>query len=179
VESAKRILNAGAEKIVLSSAAVEDPSLISELASHFGSQSVVASIDYRNTFLSGPRVFARGGTRRTKRDPVEWAREVERRGAGEIIVNAIERDGTGKGFDLDTVRKVSGAVNVPVVALGGAGCTEDFIALFRETAASGGAAGRLFVYHGSPDSILINYPCREEKFRVFRESERIRSEKTS
>jgi len=117
VEHFSTLLRAGADKVVINTAAVETPELITQAAERFGSQAVVVSIDYRDT------VYIRSGTERTDLDPVEWAREAVERGAGEVILCSIERDGMMSGYDLETIRRVD--VSVPVVASGGAGCGQD------------------------------------------------------
>ena len=116
LEHFRLLLKNGADKVAINTAAVETPELISQAAEKFGRQAVVVSIDVKDGY-----VCTHCGTRRTDLRPVEWARECERRGAGEILLNSVERDGTLQGYDLDLVRLVSGAVSVPVVACGGAG----------------------------------------------------------
>jgi cyclase len=125
-EDVRALLRAGADKVSLNTAAVRDPSVLSRCAQRFGTQCIVVSIDARRTD-SGWEVLVEGGRKPTGRDAVEWAAEAtERRGAGEVLLTSIDRDGTGEGYDLDLLRAVADAVSVPVVASGGAGRPEHF-----------------------------------------------------
>lgn len=134
VEDVSRALRAGADKVALNSAAVARPELISECAARFGSQCVVVSIDARERG-AGWTVVVRGGRQRTQRDVVGWAREAVARGAGELLVTSIERDGTRLGYDLLLTRAVVAAVDVPVIASGGAGSAEHIRAVLQESGA--------------------------------------------
>jgi cyclase len=119
------ILGAGADKVSVNTAALEDPELVARAAAHFGSQCVVVAIDARTSGTgSGYEVFTHGGRRAAGVDAVEWARRVESLGAGEILLTSMDRDGTRDGYDLDLLRAVSGAVRIPVIASGGAGALE-------------------------------------------------------
>lgn len=120
VEDARMLLRVGADKVSVNSAAVGRPELVEEIASVFGSQCVVVGMDVRRT-ASGFEVYTHGGRTATGRDAVEWAAEVERRGAGEIVLNSMDRDGTRAGFDVELTRAVVGTVGIPVVASGGVG----------------------------------------------------------
>jgi len=133
-----RVLRAGADKVSLNSAAVARPEIISRSAERFGSQCVVASIDARRE-ADGWRVFTRGGRTRTELEAVSWAQECVRLGAGEILLTSIDRDGARTGYDLALTRAVADAVEVPVIASGGAGCAEDV----REALSTGGADAAL------------------------------------
>lgn len=159
VAQAEAVLKVGVEKIAINTASLERGGLIREVAASCGSQSLVASIDMRRGLLGGVRV-ARGG-RATALDPVAWARDVVALGAGEILLNSVDRDGTGKGYDLDAVRAVAGAVEVPVIACGGAGVLEDFRKAV-EAGAAAVAAGQMFVFHGRHRAVLINYPTAQD-----------------
>ena len=133
-----RVLRAGADKVSLNSAAVADPGIITESASRFGSQCVVASIDARREGDAW-RVYTRGGRTRTELEAIAWARECVRLGAGEILLTSIDRDGARTGYDLELTRAVADAVNVPVIASGGAGSADDV----RAALSSGGADAAL------------------------------------
>lgn len=143
VEDFRTLLSHGADKVSINSAALADPSLIQRAADVYGSQCVVVSIDHRTT-PEGPRVFSRNGREATKYDPVTWAREAERLGAGEILLTSIDRDGTGQGLDVDTLRKVTDAVSIPVIASGGCGLARHFVEGFLTGAADAVAAGNFF-----------------------------------
>jgi cyclase len=165
VDQMKKIFGMGVEKMAINSQAVEEPTLITRAAELFGSQSVVASIDVKKIWAGGYKVFVKGGTKNTGLDPVSWSREVERLGAGEILLTSIDRDGTYEGYDIDLIRKVSSAVSVPVIACGGAGCIEDFRKAV-DAGASAVAAGSMVVYHGPARGVLINFPFRNELERI-------------
>lgn len=167
VDDMRRVFAIGMEKVVVNTAATEDSGLLRRAADVFGSQSVVASIDVRRKLLGRYEVMAACGTRGTGKDPVEWAKEVEARGAGEIVLNAIDRDGTQAGFDAELIRRVSAAVSVPVVALGGAGSLAH-LAEAVKAGASAVAAGSLFVFHGKHRAVLISYPEEDALDAAFR-----------
>lgn len=168
IEQVKRLFAIGVEKVVINTAAAHTPGLISEAASVAGSASIVASVDVRLTWRGKYEVCVAGGTRKVSSDPVTYARSLEARGAGEILLTAIHRDGTMQGYDLPLVEKVAAGVGVPVVAAGGAGDWSDFRAAVRH-GASGVAAGSLFVYQGKHKAVLITYPQYAELQRLFDE----------
>ena len=127
----ERVLRCGADKVSVNSGAIRDPGLIYEAAKRYGDQCVVISADVKR--VDGVfRVFAKGGRVNTGMEAVEWIRRCVGNGAGEVVLNSIDTDGVKKGFDLEMLRAVCEAVNVPVIASGGAGCIDDFITLFRE-----------------------------------------------
>ncbi|RJQ83015.1 MAG: imidazole glycerol phosphate synthase subunit HisF [Desulfobacteraceae bacterium] len=143
IEDIEKRLAAGADKVTLNTAALENPAFLEEAARRFGTQCIVASIDARRT---GPswEVFAEGGRQATGRTASEWAREAEARGAGEIFLNSIDRDGSGHGYDLDLIRSVSGVVAIPVVACGGVGRYAHFPSAVCEAGAAAAAAANIF-----------------------------------
>ncbi|HEX7464996.1 MAG TPA: imidazole glycerol phosphate synthase subunit HisF [Usitatibacter sp.] len=124
VEDVRRLLNAGADKVSINTAAVDDPDLVTRAASRFGAQAIVVAIDARAAGAGRWEVFTHGGRKARGLDVVEWAREMARRGAGEILLTSMDRDGTKAGFDLELTRSVSEAVTVPVIASGGVGTLE-------------------------------------------------------
>ena len=142
---AGEILRAGADKVAINSAAVRDPGLISTIAGRYGSQATVLSIDARRA-PGGWEVVVDGGRTPTGTDVVEWAIAAVARGAGEILLNSIDRDGTKLGFDLELTAAVADAVAVPVIASGGASSADDYVALFRRTHADAGLAASIFHY---------------------------------
>ncbi len=127
VEDIRKLLLAGADKASMNSAAVARPELISEAAQKFGSQCIVVAIDAKRAAPGHWEVFTHGGRRGTGRDAVAWAREAAERGAGEILLTSMDRDGTGEGFDLELTRTIAAAVPVPVIASGGVGRLEHFV----------------------------------------------------
>lgn len=166
VEQIKQLYTMGVEKVVLNTSAECTPDLVSQAASLAGSSGVVASIDAHRSWRGTYSVFTQGGKHDTKRNPVEYAQELERLGAGEILLNSIDRDGTMSGYDLELIGKVSDAVNVPVVAAGGAGELHHF----REAVdrgASAVSAGSLFVFYGRHKAVLITYPNYADLEKLF------------
>lgn len=143
IEQVQRLLRAGADKVGLNTAIYANPALVSEIAKRHGAQCVVASIDARATD-SGWACFSHAGTRATGRDPASWARELEDRGAGEILVTSIERDGTMTGYDLGLIETVVRAVNIPVIASGGAGNYGHMVQAVLQAGASAVAAASMF-----------------------------------
>jgi cyclase len=165
---AQTILRIGFEKIIVNSFAVESPQFISELADHFGSQAVVVSIDVRRTVMGYKRVFTHAGTHNTGLDPVEWSRQVEALGAGEILLTAIDREGTWDGFDLDLVGSVTSAVGIPVIAHGGAGSVADIGKVVKEAGASAVAVGSMVVFQRKGMGVLVNFPDPAEIAKAMR-----------
>lgn len=138
VQDMRRLLMAGADKCSVNSAAISRPELISEAAEKFGSQCVVVAIDARQVELGRWEVFSQGGRKATGLNAIDWARQAEKRGAGEILLTSMDRDGTGKGFDLNLLQAVCGAVKLPVIASGGVGELHHFV-----EGAQAGATGLL------------------------------------
>ena len=140
------LLSNGADKVSINTAAVEKPDLIDEAAATLGSQCVVLSIDYRRNAGGQYRVWTRGGRGETGLDPVVWAREGESRGAGEILLTSIERDGTRSGIDVEMTRRVAESVSIPVITSGGCGLASHFVAGFLEGKADAVSAGTYFCF---------------------------------
>ena len=161
MEDVKNLLAIGVEKIVLNTSAVENSSLIRAAADHAGSQAVVISMDVKKTLLGKYEVITRAGKKGTGLDPVKFAIEMEKQGAGEIFVNSIDRDGTMQGYDLELVRRVADSVTVPVVACGGAGNIQHLAEAIK-AGASAAAAGSMFVFQGPLRDVLISYPAQED-----------------
>lgn len=162
IEQAESIIRLGVEKVALSSAAIEDPSLVQRLAAEIGSQSIVVVLDVRRQG-SRYQVWTRNGTHATGLDPVELARKFQELGAGEIVVNSIDLDGEMTGYDLELARTVRGVLSLPVTFLGGAGKTEDLRSLIHACGTVGAAAGSLFVFKGVYRAVLISYPNAAER----------------
>jgi cyclase len=138
-------VEAGADKVSLNTAALADPDLITRLANRYGSQAVIIAIDAKR-FNGGYAVYSRSGTTAASRDAVEWAREAEDRGAGEILLTSIDRDGTKSGFDCEMTAAVSASVSIPVIASGGAGSFDDFVDVFTTGRADAALAASIFHY---------------------------------
>jgi cyclase len=158
LELIREVLSAGVEKVVLNTAAVKQKKLIAEASNYFGSSTVVVSIDARKKFFGGYEVCINGGREKTGLDPIEWAKECEGLGAGEIVINSIDQDGMMQGYDWQLIRNVSEAVSLPVIAAGGAGSLADLVRAIKECKVSAVAAGSLFVFHGKYRAVLITYP---------------------
>lgn len=156
-EDAKRITAIGIEKVVLNTAAVERPEVITEISDALGASSTVVSVDTKRKLTGGWDTFIRRGSKRTGIGPVDAARRAQELGAGEILVSSIDREGTLSGYDVPLIDAVAAAVSLPVIALGGAGKFEDF-ALALAGGASAVAAGSMFVFNGKHRAVLISYP---------------------
>lgn len=167
IQDVKSVFNAGAEKVAINSQAMDTPVFITEAANIFGNQSIVVSIDAKKNKRGEYEVYVLSGTKATGLDPSDYARKMESLGAGEILINSIDRDGTGQGYDIDLIKMVTDAVNIPVIACGGAGSLSDLAAAVRESNASAVAAGSLFVFHGKRKAVLINYPGKGELKQLF------------
>jgi cyclase len=170
-EQAKRIVGLGVEKVAISSAAVEDPDLIGRIAAQVGSQSCVVVLDVCRRPSGGTwEVRTRNGTHATGKDAIALARQAEKLGAGEIVVNSIDNDGVMKGYDLELARQLRGAVGAPISVVGGAGSLRDIRALVEACGVVGAVAGSLFVFKGPYRAVLINYPQPLQKEQLFREA---------
>lgn len=160
----ERLVALGVEKVALSSAAVERPSLVSEAAERVGTQSVVVVVDVKATGLLRSReVVTHNATRRTGHEPLAFAKEMQRLGAGEIVLNSVDRDGVMKGYDLQLVDQMKSAIDVPLTVLGGAGQLDDIKTLVERHPVIGAAAGSLFVLKGKFRAVLISYPDRAQR----------------
>jgi len=161
VEQARKLLQCGAEKIVINSALFDDPSMISRMAEAFGSQSVVVSVDVGKPLFGGYAVYSHSGTRKQKVSLTDWVTELERRGAGELLLTSVDREGSMGGLDTKLISQVSSLVKIPVVAAGGAGSLSD-IKQAMNAGANAVSAGAMFVFHGERRAVLISYPERCE-----------------
>lgn len=162
IEQCAELFRRGVEKVVLNTAAVEQPTLISEIAGRFGSQSVVVSIDVRRNLWRKSKAWTRNAKRQSAYSPVELAQAAERLGAGEVFLTSVEREGSFAGYDLEMLKSVTRAVGIPVIAHGGAGAVADFAPAVLEGGASAAAAGSLFVFAAKGEGMLISYPSPSE-----------------
>ena len=162
VQMAERIFNIGFEKIVLNTYPFENPDIISALAKAVGRQSVIVAIDVRKNIWGKYQVYGLSGTLNQKIHPVEWAKEVENLGTGEILLTSIDCEGTWKGFDIDLTSQVAGAVSIPVIANGGAGAVEHIGEIVKKGHASAVALGSMVVYQGKDLGVLVNFPDKED-----------------
>ncbi len=167
IKDIREIINAGAEKVVINSYAVENPEFIKEASDEFGSSTIVVSMDVKKKLFGGMQLCTFGGRKSTGIDPFSFAGLMQKMGAGEIIINSVEKDGTMQGYDLELIRSVAESVTVPVVALGGAGTTDDFKKAVSHSYASAVAAGSMFLFHGPRKAVLINYPEKDVLEKIF------------
>lgn len=166
IEEAKRILNIGAEKVSINASAFRDPEFIRELSKQVGSQSVVISMDVKRNRLGRYEIFDYRVNKPFSSNPAAYAREMEKLGAGEILLNSVDRDGTRSGYDLKLVKMIADQVTIPVIACGGAGV----LSHFKQAVAAGAsavAAGSMFVFFGKHKAVLINYPEYNEIASLF------------
>lgn len=168
LEDIRELFGIGIEKVIINSFAVENPSFIREAADQAGSASVVVSIDVKKNLRGKQEVFIHSGTKPTGLDPVKYAQEMEAMGAGELLLNSIDLDGTMDGYDLELIKCVSRAVHIPVVACGGAGSVANLAEAVKEGGASAAAAGSLFVFQGRHRAVLISYPGPQELKKAFK-----------
>lgn len=159
-----QLVSLGVEKVALGAAAFHTPDLVSTAAARVGSQSVVVVLDVRRSgLLRRHEVFVQNGTTSTGLTPAAFAKRVQEAGAGEVVVNSIERDGQMNGYDIKLIEEVRAAISLPITALGGAGSLDDVQALFTKFGTIGAAAGSLFVFKGKYRAVLISYPDEAEK----------------
>jgi cyclase len=166
-EQVKRIIKLGVEKVAISSAAIQNPNVISEMAKEVGSQSIVFVMDVKKNPKSGNyEIHTHNGKINTGLNPIDFSKTMEDQGIGEISINSIDNDGMMKGYDIELIKMVRRSVSVPITALGGAGKINDIENLINEFGIIGAAAGSLFVFKGIYKAVLINYPSRNEKFKI-------------
>lgn len=164
VDQAKRIFGYGVEKIAISSLAVEHPEVVTEIAEAVGNQSVVVVMDvHKRKFTGKYELYTYNGTKSTGMNPISFAQEMVRRGAGELVVNSIDNDGVMQGFDIKLIDSVKQTVNIPVTVIGGAGTLDDIGEVIKRHGIIGVGAGSLFVFKGKYKAVLINYPNPQEK----------------
>jgi len=166
VQQAEKLFYIGYEKVIINTAFVRNPELIRELAGFAGSQSVVVSIDAKNELFGKRSCYIEDGRTRVNSNPVELAKKAEALGAGEILLNSIDRDGTMQGYDVKLVQDVVHEVSIPVIACGGARDITDFKEIFEKGGAHAAAAGSLFVYYGAQKAVLITSPDENDLIKI-------------
>ena len=167
IEQAQRIFGLGVEKIAVSSAVIENPKLITQLAEKVGNQSVVVILDVKKKiFGQNYEVYIHNGKKGTGLDPISFASRVENLGAGEIVINSIDQDGVMKGYDHVLINKIREVITIPTTVMGGAGSLYDLGTVIKAHGIIGVAAGSLFVFKGKFKAVLINYPTPEEKNKI-------------
>ena len=172
-EQAARLVDMGVEKVAVSAAAIAKPSLLTEMAAAVGRQSVVAVLDVRRRkglFTSGYEVCSHNSTTYHKLEPLEMAKQFQDAGAGEIVINSVDRDGMMQGYDLELATQLKHVLKVPLTILGGAGSLDHLLDLFSSSGLVGAAAGSFFVFKGKYRAVLISYPTPEQKRSLFKAS---------
>jgi cyclase len=164
LDQIRNIINTGAEKVIINSHAAENPDFVARAADEFGSSTITVCIDIKKKLFGGYQTWIKNGRKSTGFSPEEFALLMQEKGAGEIIIQSIERDGMMNGYDLEMIRKISGIVTIPVVALGGAGNLDHLKEAYTSGQATALAAGSIFVYQGLKKGVLINYPEQSELF---------------
>jgi cyclase len=162
IDDVKRIFALGVEKVSISSYAVEKPEFIKELSKAFGSQSIIVCLDVAKNLSGDYEIVTNNARKWAGLNPFDFAVEMERLGAGELLINSVDKDGAMTGYDLDLIKQVTGKVNIPVIACGGAGSLNHICEVITSGGASSAAAGSLLVYCGSRKGVLISYPKRED-----------------
>ncbi|KFF18039.1 AglZ/HisF2 family acetamidino modification protein [Chryseobacterium sp. JM1] len=170
VEQAQKIFGLGIEKIALSSAVLQNPQLITQIAERVGSQSVIVVLDVKKKLFGGYEVYTHNGKKSTGIDPFKFVEEAQRLGAGEIVINSIDQDGVMKGYDMNLINKVREKISLPLTVLGGAGSLSDIKQVIDKHGIIGVAAGSLFVFKGVYKAVLINYPAFEDKERLIQKN---------
>lgn len=167
VDQVSKLFKLGVEKVILNTAAYQEKGLIKELSNQFGSQSIVVSIDVKKNIWGKYEVYIKNGKQKIGKDPVTYAKYLEAEGAGELIVSSIDNDGVRSGYDILLLKSVANEVNIPVVALGGAGTLDDFKEVVTKAQVSAVAAGDMFVFNGKHKAVLITYPSYKELEGLF------------
>ena len=168
-EQAQRIFALGVEKISISSIAVQKPEIITEIANVVGNQSVVVVLDVKKKLFGGYEIYTHNGTKKTGIDPVEFVQKIEKLGAGEIVINSIDNDGTMKGYDLNLLDLIRDKISLPLTVLGGAGNMNHIGEVIAKHGIIGVAAGSNFIFKGKYRAVLINYPTVKEKIDLINE----------
>lgn len=167
LKKAEELINAGAEKVVLNTSLHTDLNLISQIASIFGSQSIIVSIDVKKNLYGKNKVYIKSGSKKTGTDPVKFAKIVESCGAGEILITSIAHEGMMNGLNINLINSIHDAVSIPIIAHGGVNSLNHFKEGVKN-GASAVAAGSFFVYSGKQNGILINYPSKKEMKNIFK-----------
>ena len=168
LEDAKRVFEVGFEKVVINSNSFHNLKLIEELSVYFGTQSIVAAIDIKQDFWGTRKIYSHHGQKKQNIDIIEWVKQLERAGIGELLVTSIDREGSWDGYDIELVKSVTDNVNVPVIANGGCGSVEHIGAVVKKANASACAVGSMVVYQKKGMGVLVNFPDRKKLDEVLR-----------
>jgi imidazole glycerol-phosphate synthase subunit HisF len=168
VDQVEKIISLGVEKVALSSAVWNNPEIVKQASQVVGNQSIVVVMDVKKSrFLGKYEIRTHNGKKKAEMHPVDFALQVQKLGAGEIVINSIDNDGVMKGYDHDIVEKIREVINIPMTVLGGAGSLVDIKSLLNKFGIIGASAGSLFVFKGKYRAVLINYPSKIEKEQLF------------
>ena len=167
IEDIRLCLSAGAEKVSISSYAIENPDFIRDAADVYGSSTIAVTLDVKKGMFGKYGVYSHNGKKSTGLDPVTYACLMENKGAGEIIINSIDHDGMMNGYDFELIKKIADSLTIPLVALGGAGHLSHLKEAYEKANASAMSAGSLFIYHGPRKAVLINFPTKDELKELF------------
>ena len=167
VEQIRALTKAGAERVIIGTNAALNPNFIKEASDSFGSSTISVCIDVKKNLWGKEYIWTNNGKEQHKIEPLDFALQMQEKGAGEIIIQSMEKDGMMQGFDAALIKKITEAVTIPVVALGGAGNMAHFKELYNQCPTSGIASGSTFVYQGSMKGVLINYPSTQEKKNIY------------
>jgi cyclase len=167
IEDIKNIISCGVEKVSLNTIAIENPDFVKSASDIFGSSTIVVSIDVKKNFWGKKTIYSYSGTKSTGLDPISFAVEMQKKGAGELLINSIDKDGMMNGYDYELIKQISKEVDIPVIACGGAGELKHLKEAIN-AGASAVAAGSMFVFHGKHRAVLINYPSQVELQNLFK-----------
>lgn len=168
IDEIKDILKVGIEKVIINTHAVEEKDFIKKAVERYGSSTICVSIDVKKNFWGKYEIYTHGGKTNSKKDPVQFAIEMDEAGAGEMMVNSIDRDGMMKGYDQELIKLITSKVGMPVIACGGANSLDDFSQAIHQSGASAVAAGSMFVFHGKHKAVLISYPEQKDLKAIFK-----------
>jgi cyclase len=161
-DTAKKILSIGFEKIILNTAAYDQPDVVTQIAKYSGNQSVIGSIDVKKNILGKYSIYTHDGTQKRDLSPIKWAKALEDLGAGELLVTSIDNDGTWKGYDVEFLKSIAESVSIPVIANGGAGSIEHIATVVHNTKVSAVALGSMVVYQAQGLGVLVNFPDKDK-----------------
>lgn len=168
LDDAKKIFEIGFEKVVINSNAFDNLKLIENIAKYFGNQSVVGSIDLKKSFFGSEKVYSHHGKQKQNIEIIEWAKQLENAGVGELLITSVEREGSWEGYDIETIKSITENVQVPVIANGGCGKVEDIGEVVSKANASACAVGSMVVYQKKGMGVLINFPDMKRLKEVLR-----------
>jgi len=166
-ETCRDILSIGFEKVVINTHAYHNPDLVKKTSEHFGSQAIVGSIDAKKNMWGKYQVYINNGNDKISMDVVEWAQKMVEYGVGELLITSMDKDGTWEGYDVNLIKKITAAVEVPVIANGGAGSIEHMKDAVKSGHASALALGSMVVYQKKGMGVLVNFPDKKELYKVF------------